>query len=203
MSDPGKPQTPTSGDSTSTNLLGGIQANDSQSWSRFVHLYGGLVYYWCRQQGLAAEDAADVSQEAFRAVARGVNDFRHDGRAGSFRAWLWTITRNKIRDHRRRKAKQIDAAGGSTAKFRLDQVPDDPPPTSLAAGKFSATFLKAIDAVRTQFEDHTWQAFWRTTVDERAATDVAAELGMSVAAIYKAKSRVLRRLREDFRDLVD
>jgi RNA polymerase sigma-70 factor (ECF subfamily) len=203
MNDSGKPRTTPSQDSTSTNLLGGIQANDSKAWSRFVHLYGGLVYYWCRQQGLAAEDAADVSQEVFRAVARGVTSFRHEGRAGSFRAWLWTVTRNKIRDHCRRKARQVDAAGGTEAKHRLDQVPEDPPPTSLAAGKFSATFLRAVDAVRAQFEDHTWEAFWRTTVDERPAADVAAELGMSIGAIYKAKSRVLRRLREDFRGLFD
>ena len=83
MSDPGKPRNaPPSGDSTSTNLLDGIRANDPQSWSRFVHFYGGLVYYWCRQQGLGAEDAADASQEVFRAVARRVPSFQRNGNHG-------------------------------------------------------------------------------------------------------------------------
>ena len=75
-----------SNDSTSTNLLDGLRANESEAWSRLVYLYGGLVYYWCRQQGLGAEDAADVSQEVFRVVVRRVASFQHNDNHGSFRA---------------------------------------------------------------------------------------------------------------------
>jgi RNA polymerase sigma-70 factor (ECF subfamily) len=204
MSEPGRSQAaPPSGDSTSTNLLDGIRANDPQSWDRFVDFYGGLVYYWCRRQGLSTEDAADASQEVFRAVARRVASFQRNGNHGSFQAWLWTITRNKIRDFHRAKARQPEAAGGTEAKHRFEQLPEEPPPTSFAAGKSNASFLRAVEAVRAHFEDRTWKAFWMTVIDGLSVADVAAELGMSVPAVYQAKSRVLLRLREDFRGLID
>jgi RNA polymerase sigma-70 factor (ECF subfamily) len=60
-----------------------------------------------------------------------------------------------------------------------------------------------LDLVRGEFENRTWEAFWRTAVEDRPARDVADELGMSVLAVYKAKSRVLRRLRQELGDLVD
>ncbi len=188
---------------TSTALLDGVQENDPLAWSRLVNLYGGLVYYWVRRQGLSSEDAADISQEVFRAVARTIQSFRRNGSSGSFRAWLWTITRNKIRDHQRRRVRHPEAFGGTEAQLRLDQVPENGPATSIQAGQTSGTFLRAVDAVRVHFESRTWQAFWMTTIDERPPADVADELGMKVSAVYMAKSRVLRRLRDDFRGLID
>jgi RNA polymerase sigma-70 factor (ECF subfamily) len=114
----------------------------------YDHNYGGLVYYWCRQQGLTAEDAADASQEVFRAVARRVASFQRNGNHGSFRAWLWTITRNKIRDFRRLQARQPKAVGGTEARQRIEKLPEDPPPTSLVAGKSNPSFLRAVETIR-------------------------------------------------------
>ena len=99
--------------STSTSLLDRVKAGEAEAWERLADLYGPLVYGWCRQSGLQAEDAADVGQEVFGAVLARVERFRRDRPGDSFRGWLWTITRNKIRDHFRRRSGKAQAQGGT------------------------------------------------------------------------------------------
>ena len=84
---------------TSPTLLASVKAEDRAGWTRLVSLYGPLVYRWCRCAGLQPADAADLGQEVFCAVARNISNFRRDRPGDSFRAWLHTITLNKIRDH--------------------------------------------------------------------------------------------------------
>ena len=62
---------------------------------------------------------------------------------------------------------------------------------------------RALEIMQAEFEPSTWQACWQTTVEDRPAADVAAELGITINAVYVARSRVLRRLREELRDLLD
>jgi RNA polymerase sigma-70 factor (ECF subfamily) len=50
--------------------------------------------------------------------------------------------------------------------------------------------------VRDQFEEATWQSFWLVAVEGREAAAVAGQLGISLGAVYIAKSRVLKCLRE-------
>jgi RNA polymerase sigma-70 factor (ECF subfamily) len=112
--------------STSTSLIARLRANDRDGWVCLANLYGPLVYGWCRRRGLQAEDAADVAQEVFRAVARHIQDFKATPQtpSGSFRGWLWTITRNKILDHHRRAQRRPEALGGSAAQERMMQIPE-------------------------------------------------------------------------------
>jgi len=197
-----RPETPTS---TSISLLDEVRNRAPEAWRRFVHLYTPLAYHWCRQSGLPPEDAADVLQEVFRAVAGGVKTFHHD-RPGAFRAWLWTIARNKIRDHFRRKKKQPDAMGGSDAFASFQQLPDILAEDSAdfeLVGEREILVRQAIEMIRNEFEERTWQAFWRAVVDNHAPSDIAADLGMTTNAVYKAKSRVLGRLRDEMNELID
>jgi RNA polymerase sigma-70 factor (ECF subfamily) len=184
---------------TSLSLLERVRANDAEAWRRLVHVYSPLVYHWGKKAGLTGEDAADLLQEVFGAVAAGLGGFRRPG--GSFRGWLWGITRNKLADHYRRRAGRPEAAGGSDAHARLREVPEQEPADDDVAG--DQVVRRALELLRGDFEDHTWQAFWRTTVEEQDAARVAADLGMTVNGVYQAKSRVLRRLREELRELVD
>src|SRR5262245_12114895 len=84
---------------TSLTLLERVRAADPEAWRRLVELYGPVVQRWCRRAGLQESDTADVMQEVFRSVAVRVSQFRREQARDSFRAWLWTITRNKVRDH--------------------------------------------------------------------------------------------------------
>lgn len=191
--------------SISSTLLERVQARRPEAWEQLVDLFGPVVYGWCRQSGLRPEDAADVVQEVFLAVAGAVRAFRRERPDDSFTAWLATITRNKVRDHFRRRQRRAEARGGTTAQRQMAEVrqPADPA-SSISHSPRTASWLsrRGLNLIRADFEIRTWEAFWRTAVDGRPPADVADELGMSVAAVYQAKSRVLRRLRHDFRDLL-
>src|SRR5438105_4437335 len=104
-------------DSTSLSLLQRVQGNQPRAWEQLVDLYAPLVYHWCRRAGLGSEDTADVFQEVFRAVAEHVAAFRRDRPGDTFRGWLRTITRNKLRDHFRRRQDQPRAHGGTDAQL--------------------------------------------------------------------------------------
>ena len=191
--------------SISSSLLDRVKAKRPEAWERLVDLCGPLVYRWCRGSGVAADDAADVVQEVFKAVAAHVAEFRHERPGDSFLAWLATITRNKIRDHFRRLRHRPEAKGGSDAQRQLLEIPEpsdlsDPSDRPRADGLLSH---RALELVRAEFEHRTWEAFWRVAVDGQSPSDVADELGMTIGAVYKAKSRVLRRLRQELDDLLD
>lgn len=182
---------------TSQSLLVRLKADEPQAWQRMVDVYGALVYYWCRRDGLSPENAADVSQEVFCGVMRGIGRFRHNGQSGSFRGWLWTITKHKICDQQRRAARRETATGGSDAKLRLQNVADEAPPSTKEQPPVDP-LETILTPIRQRFQANTWQAFWRTTVEQQAAAEVAEELGMSLAAVYMARSRILRSLRDEF-----
>jgi len=186
--------------SVSSTLLDQLRSGRPEAWERLVRLYSPVVYRWCRRSGLAAEDAADVLQEVLSAVMLHLPDFHRDRPEGSFSGWLATITRNKVRDHYRRRHGRAEAQGGSTAQRQLSEVPQPPEPSeeSIRPDAESAAWLSlgALETIRAEFEARTWQAFWQTTVEGQPPAHVAADLEMSVPAVYMAKSRVLRRLRQ-------
>ena len=111
------------GSETSSSLLNRVNARDAVAWERLVDLYTPAVYCWCRKAGLSSADAADIGQEVFKSVARSIARFRHDRPSDSFRGWLRTITRNKIRDFYRNRP--VQASGGSAAQDALLQIPFD------------------------------------------------------------------------------
>lgn len=191
--------------SISNTLLDRLRARDAEAWRRLADLYGPLVYHWCRRSGLRPPDAADTLQDVFAAVSSGIGDFRRGGPGTTFRGWLWTITRNKIRDHFRIQRAEAAAIGGTDAQLRLADIPDDCTDNSTDGDRqeIGAVFQRALGIVQADFEDHTWCAFWRIAVDGQDAASVAAELGMSANAVRQAKSRVLRRLRAELGDLLD
>jgi RNA polymerase sigma-70 factor, ECF subfamily len=187
--------------SISSTLLTRVRQGQPEAWEQLVKLFGPVVYRWCRSSGLEPNDSADLLQEVFIAAARYLYRFeRSDQHQGSFTAWMASITRNKIRDHFRRQAKLPQARGGTAAFVDWQQMPE--PVSQLeveaVAGRLPSRIL---DLVEADFEPFTWQAFWRTTVDNRRAAEVADELGMSIAAVYQAKSRVMRRLRRELEGL--
>ena len=192
--------------STSSSLIARIKARDQDAWQRFVRLYGPLVDFWICRAGLQAADARDVFQETFAAVARGIDQFHKDRPGDTFRGWLRTITRSKVADHHRRAADQPEAIGGSEAHRQFQQIADSDEAFEVTndCGERDALKelrLRALDLVRGEFEPRSWQAFWRVEIDKQAAKDVAEELGMTPAAVRMAKSRVLRRVREELGDL--
>lgn len=183
-------------DSISTTLLARVRKREPEAWQRFVDLFGPTVYRWCCAAAIEKNEAGDVVQEVFLAVAKNVERFDRAKASGSFTAWMASITRNKINDHYRRLAKRPTARGGTAAQISIAELPE---PVSKEAILQAQRKLprRAMELVRAEFEDRTWSAFWRTVVEGRPTGDVADELDMNVASVYQAKSRILRRLRQE------
>lgn len=188
--------------STRLSLISRIRVNDSKAWQDLVALYAPLVAFWCRKLGVHESEINDVIQEVFFSVSRSIDDYRPRDAGGGFRAWLWTITRNKIMDMQRRGSRLLRGEGGSTALQAARQVPEELD-ASDATERIEFTHLlhRALAQVQTEFENKTWQAFWRSTVDGLATASVAAELELSPAAVRQHRSRVLRRLRQQLGEL--
>jgi len=184
--------------STSPSLLQRARDRDPEAWSRLAKLYSPLVYRWARQGGLQSTDAADVVQEVFRSVAGKIDSFRTDQPGSSFRGWL-TIARNQVRLHYRKQEGRPHGAGGSEANNLLQQQPDllDEAEESSGFDSRKSLMHSALQLVRQDFNEQTWRAFWRFTVDGQSATEIAEDLGMNSGAVRQAKYRVLCRLREE------
>ena len=200
------------GGSTSRSLLEEARRDAGNAWERLVGLYAPLVAWWCRRWGVAEQDVADILQDVFSAVAGHLDQFRNDRPTDTFRGWLLTIARNKVRDHRRAAANQTAAVGGTEAYLRLNQIAAtdvrracerEPPGTEPATDGielFDRVLHAALQMIRGEFQERTWQAFWGVTIEGRATADVAADLGMQPGAVRVAKSRVLQRLRRELGD---
>jgi RNA polymerase sigma-70 factor (ECF subfamily) len=180
----------------SPSLLQGLKAQDPGSWRRLAGLYGPLVYAWCRGRWLQPSDTEDVLQEVFLTVAARVGDFRREQPGDTFRGWLWVITRNKLGDWLRRQRGREAATRGSEALRLLEEVPGGDVSSGPAGGEPGDLHHRALEAIRAEFTEQSWQAFRRVVIDGGPPADVALELGVSRNAVYVAKSRILRRLRE-------
>src|SRR5262249_12704976 len=146
-----------------------------------------------------------LTQEVFRTVAGKLGGFTK-GPPGSFRSWLYTITRYKAGDQYRRQRDQPAAVGGSDAQARLANLPEITPDSAAEAEDATERTIlgrRALELVRPEFQPRTWQAAWRVVVEGRSPADVAAELGLSDGAVRTAKSRVLAGLRQISAELVD
>jgi RNA polymerase sigma-70 factor (ECF subfamily) len=187
---------------TRLSLLQRASDRESVAWSELVDLYAPLVAHWCRRRGVPSADLPDVVQDVFLAVSRRLSTFQTRGE-GSFRSWLWTITANKILDHGRRASRHVSAVGGSSALVAMKQVPDSPlwddEPSS--EDVLQDLFRRGLAQVRDEFETNSWQAFWRTAIDGIPTATVGEELEMTPAAIRQARSRILRRLRQQLGDV--
>ena len=190
--------------STSLTLLQRLRDNEPDAWRVMVGLYEPLVRHWCGRRGVRGADAEDAAQEVFRAAASGLARFRREQPGDSFRAWLRGITRNVLLQHFRRAASQPQASGGTDALLRINEVSQDDPPAEDEdpPSELDALRQRALELVRAQVGERTWQAFWLVAVEGQAPADVAARFGVSPNAVRLSKSRVLRRLKEQFGELI-
>jgi RNA polymerase sigma factor (sigma-70 family) len=158
-------------------------------------LYGELVYRFARRRGLQDADAADVTQIVFQAVSQEIRRLEYDRRKGTFRGWLLAVTRNHVN-------KYFSGVRGTNRPLiqALDERVTDYAAQVQEANYWEQeyqlrVFRLAADRVRLEFEEASWQAFWRTAVEGHPAKAVGQCLGMSVGAVYTARSRILRRVK--------
>ena len=170
---------------------------DREAWTSFMETYAPLVHGFLRHQGLQEADARDVAQEVFMSVAADIHT-QQSRRPGAFRKWLYTIVHNRASDHWRRNQRHPQGAGDTHAQKMLAQVSAaaEQDEEEWERASLRHLFVKAANGVKNDFETKTWQAFWRTSVDEQPAQTAASDLQISVAAVYMAKRRVLKRIQQ-------
>ena len=178
---------------------------DEDSWKRFVDLYAPLIRGWLRHYSVMAEDAEDLAQEVMAVVVGELTRFQHNHRRGAFRSWLRTVTVNQLRSLWRTRQGPGAATGNSEMARMLDELADPNSSLSLLWDQQHDQHVvdRLMALIQPQFEPATWQAFRRVAIDGMKAATVAKELGISVNAVFLAKSRVINRLRQELRGLTD
>ena len=174
---------------------------DADAWTQFVEVYAPLIYGYARKQGLQDADAADLVQDVLRTTALAVRKLNYDARLGSFRGWLFTVARTKLADLVNKRRWPGRGTGESAVQQLLvNQPASEPDPEEDWNDEYERrVFAWAAERVRREVEETTWQAFWQTAVEGRSGQEVSAALGMTIAAVYLAKSRVMTRLKEQVR----
>jgi RNA polymerase sigma-70 factor (ECF subfamily) len=191
---------------TSLSLLECLREKlDAAAWQRFFDLYEPLIRGWLRRHQLQLSDTDDVVQEVLAIVVKEIPHFEHNQRPGAFRSWLRTTTVHCLRRFWRDRLYSPDAAGGSSWEEHLAQLED---PNSGLSRLWDEehdrhVLRRLLELIEGDFKPATRQAFRRLVLERAPAVEVAAELGLTVNAVLIAKSRVLLRLRQEARDLLD
>jgi RNA polymerase sigma-70 factor (ECF subfamily) len=184
---------------TSVSLLERLRGRASKpSWERFVRLYTPLLYFWVRRLNLQEQDAADLVQDVLTTLVEKLPEFEYDP-SKSFRAWLRAVTLNRWRNHqRRRPAASLGDDAEELAGHAAEAM------DTLAETEYRDYLVgRALRLMRAEFETQTWKVFWEHVALGRPSADVAREFGISVESVYAAKSRILRRLRQELDGLLD
>ena len=193
------------GDTPQTRASLLVQLRDGgnhAAWQEFIRLYGPVVYGFARKRGLQDADAADLMQDVMRSVSAAIGRLDYDRNQGTFRGWLFTITRNKIFNFLSARRIRPQGSGDTTTNRLLEEHPDEEEASNAWEMEYQRRLAAmAMDRVKGEFQETTWRAFWLTAVEGRSAADVAGQVGLSPGAIYVAKSRVLARLKEEVESL--
>jgi RNA polymerase sigma-70 factor (ECF subfamily) len=191
---------------TSASLLERVRLHpDAGAWQRLADLYEPLIRGWLRRHDLQRSDSDDLVQEVLCVLLKEVPAFEHNGRPGAFRSWLRNITVRCLRRFWRARLYSADAAGGSAWEEHLRQLED---PASGLSRLWDEehdrhVLRKLLAMIEADFQPATWQAFRRLVLDGVPAAAVAADVGLTVNAVLLAKTRVLQRLRQEARGLLD
>jgi RNA polymerase sigma-70 factor (ECF subfamily) len=190
---------------TRQSLLLRAQTGETNAWKDLTDLYRPLILAWLHRQGVPARDREDLSQEVLLSVVKHLPGFQHSGQRGSFRCWLRTIVCSRTADYWRALDADTQAKGGSSATAALQEIAD---PDSALNRQWDEEHDRYVlhcllDLVKEEFEPITLQAFRRLALDGVSGAEAAQELGLSVAAVYVAKSRVLARIRQEAEGLID
>jgi RNA polymerase sigma-70 factor (ECF subfamily) len=172
------------------------RAPDEAAWRRLVQLYTPLLFSWARRAGESEHDAADLVQDVFTILVKSLPQFQVQP-GGGFRAWLRTIMLNKLRERKRREAlvRQAPLTAEPELPDGVEAYWEDEYRRDLTR--------RALQLMQTDFEPATWKACWEHVAKGRSADDVGRELGISENAVYIARCRVIRRLRQELAGLLD
>ncbi|MEM7313885.1 MAG: sigma-70 family RNA polymerase sigma factor [Planctomycetota bacterium] len=172
-------------------------AADVEAWRDFAESYEPFVYRFARRRGLQDADAREVVQEVFLGVARAIRRWEPDTKRARFRTWLFRIAKNQLLNKLSSRRKEMVLDTGAWERVEADAASDGAFSAEEEAEYQQAVFSWAATRIEKQVKAKTWSAFWMTSVEGKSVDDVASQLGVSAGQIYVARSRVIRKLREE------
>lgn len=171
-------------------------SRDDQAWADFNAVYEPVIYRMTRRRGLQDADAREVVQEVLMSVASAIDRFDFEA-AGSFRGWLGRITRNAVVDQFRKLSVRETATDADEMQRHIDKAGIDRHwSDEFDKQRREQLFRWAASEVRQKTGELNWMAFWQTSIEMRPISQVADELGMTEGAVYVARCRILKRIRE-------
>lgn len=200
---------------TTPSLIDDLSQQDPERWRTFVLLYGPMMRVWMSKAGVKDEsDKDDIEQEVLRSVVGSIHSFQFGSDKGSFRGWLRTILRRRVADWMRAKKLAQDEHGRWVGGMIFSEEAIEAQALKEEQDRLRAEDsemddqeedkrlkLRALELIRNEFEDRTYQMFWSATADGRSTAEIAADFQVSQAAVRMAKSRVLTRLKQLLPDL--
>lgn len=183
---------------TRASLLVQLRAGSNhEAWQEFVRLYGPIIYRFARKRGLQDADAADLMQDVMRSVSASIGRLEYDRKQGTFRGWLFTITRNKVFNFLSARRIRPQGSGDSATNSLLHSHPEGEDGSEAWEMEYQRRLAAlGMERIKDEFQENTWRAFWLTAVEGVSAAEASKQLKLSPGAIYVAKSRVLARLKE-------
>lgn len=171
-------------------------ARDEDAWAEFTAVYEPVIYRMTRRRGMQDADAREVVQEVLMSIVSAIDRFDLES-SGSFRGWLSKITRNATIDRLRRIASRAETIDASGVIRKLEQaVSNENISEEFDRDRREQLFRWAAGQVRRRTGEVNWMAFWRTSVDGRSVAEVARELEIQEGAVYVARCRIIKRIRE-------
>lgn len=166
------------------------------AWNEFASIYQPLIFRICRIKGLQHADATDVTQDVMARVSKAIDQFDGHQDGATFRGWLYRVTRNLVVDFFRQKDNRNLACAKTGLLELIEQEPSCAESREFRIEYQRQIFSIVANQVRDEVQPNTWQAFWRTEMENQPAEHVAAALNMNTGAVYVARSRVIARLRK-------
>ena len=184
-------------DTRKTLILRVRDTDDASAWREFYDLYMPLLKRFFQARGLQEADADDIVQNVLQRVSKAAPEFEYDPAKGKFRSWLFTIARNELNRHFGKTMRVPGSTSKSVVMKSLTSTDEEEQKASWERDYRRHLFQWACKRVRPDTSDQAWTAFWSTAVEETPSAEVAEKLGMTVGAVYIAKSRVIAKLRDE------
>lgn len=172
---------------------------DAEAWEEFVLIYQPFILRIAQRLGMSDANAADASQNTLTRLTEVVHQWSPSKTNATFRGWLYRVARNCMLRQFEKENKHMRLLQSEVSREYFDQLSAEPKGgESVYQLEFQRqVFASAAENIRSQIRHNYWQAFWLTYVKNRDIKEVAHMLKINVSTVYVARSRVLKRIRNE------
>ncbi|MCI0462405.1 MAG: sigma-70 family RNA polymerase sigma factor [Gemmataceae bacterium] len=176
-------------------------ARREAAWEKFEPRYRPVILAWC-QRRLPLETARELTQEILLKLSVKFPEHCYDPNLARFRSWLKAVVGNALADYGRRQQRQLDgdAVGGTDHARQLAELVSPEAAEELSeviASEPATRAAQILAAVQARVPELHWKAFWLYHLEKRSVEEIARELGLSMANVYKILQRIKKLLEEE------